>query len=340
MSPFFNNLFAGTGRVALLIANAFGKLANLSAWWHLLQPENRRIIKFTGAGNIESKTLYYPSFYHFIRNIPSIRRPRRHDYLVCQNFLHEDFIASGKPKVFFTREPLAYMTPETRKNIQKKELKPYLYLYDEPCVEQRMFYVALKENRRRIIRQRKKRLWEKRPGFCCIINRYVEHDELNLWEQRIRFIRAMGSDIDIYVYGPWQGRNKWKDYDNYRGPAADKMKTLSGYTFALTFENTDYPGYITEKIFQVLSAGSVPLYWGGGNLMESIPDDCYLDCRDQDPREIYQRVRTMSHETIVGYRKAALEFLGSSLADRFTWKYWAKAIVQLLKEQEQKKDHK
>ena len=338
MSPLIKDLFAGTRRVALLIASAFWQLANLRAWCHLLRPANRRTIKFTGVGNILDKTLYYPSFYHFIKDVPSIGRPRRYDYLVCQNFLHEDFVASGKPKVFFTREPMAYMTPETRKNLQRNELRPYLYLYDEPGVEQRMFYVALKENRGRTIRQREKMLWEKRSGFCCIINRYVEHDELNLLEQRIRFIRAMGSDMDIYGYDPWQGKNKWRDYDNYRGPADNKMKTLSRYTFALTFENTDYPGYITEKLLDALSAGAVPLYWGGGHLMESIPDDCYIDCRNQDPEKIYQHIRIMSHETIVGYRKAALEFLGSSLADRFTRKYWAQAIVKRLKVQDEKTD--
>ena len=170
---------------------------------------------------------------------------------------------------------MAYMTPETRKNIQRKDLKPYLYLYDEPGVEQRMFYVALKENRRRTIRQREKMLLEKRSRFCCIINRYVEHDELNLWEQRISFIRAMGSDIDIYGYDPWQGKNKWKDYDNYRGPVDNKMKTLSRYTFALAFENTDYPGYITEKLFHALSAGAVPLYWGGG-VPQGVDPGCLL----------------------------------------------------------------
>ena len=56
----------------------------------------------------------------------------------------------------------------------------------------------LNPENRRIIRRRKKRLLEKRSWFCCVINRYFKHDELNLWEQRVRFIRAMGSDTDIY----------------------------------------------------------------------------------------------------------------------------------------------
>jgi hypothetical protein len=259
------NFFTGPGSAALLSASAFGRIPELRSWPHLLKPQDRRIIKFTGVGNIENETLYYPSFYHFVRNVPSILRPGRHDYLVSQNFLHEEFVASEKPKVFFTREPLAYMTPETRKNIKKKELK---------------------------------------------------------------------SEIDIYGDAPWYGRNKWVDYDNYLGPAVNKIKTLSRYTFALTFENTDYPGYITEKIFHALCAGAIPLYWGGGALMESSPAESYIDCRDQDPQTIYRFIKAMSHETIVEYRKAAIEFLGSTLADRFTWKYWAREVVERLKAQE------
>lgn len=321
-------------RLIFIIAGAFGKAANLKAWCHLMKPANRRIIKFTGVGNIRSKTLYYPSFYHFLRDIPSVRKPKHHEYLVCQNFLHQDFINSGKPKVFFTRQPPAYMTPETRKNMSREELRPYLYLYSDPVLERRMFYVALNENRRRVLKRMERRLREERPGFCCIINRYVEHDELNLWEQRIRFVRAMGTDIDIYGYDPWQGKNKWKDYDNYRGSAANKMRTLSRYTFALTFENTDSPGYVTEKILHSLCAGTVPLYLGGGCFTDSIPKDCYIDCRSKDPDEIYRLIKDMSHETIVQYRKAAIEFLRSSFADRFTRKYWAEAIIQRLRSQE------
>ena len=90
-----------------------------------------------------------------------------------------------------------------------------------------------------------------------------------------------------------------------------------------------------EKLFHALSAGTIPLYRGGGTLRKPIPDDCYIDCSNHDPRKMYLPIKTMSHETIVGYRRAAIEFLGSSLADRFTWKYRAHAIIQRLKAQEQ-----
>lgn len=320
---------------AFRFAKYLCKLADVRTWPYLLPIENRRIIKMTGVGNNENKTVYYPSIYHFINTINSPWRPGHYDYLVCQSFLNKDFVDSKKPKVFFTKEPWGCMTTETRKNLHVTELDPYIYRYDEPNVEKRMFYPALiRKNLHSIIVQRKKMLLEKRPGFCCIINRYTENHELNLWEQRIRFVQALGSDIDIYGRDPWHGRNKWRDYDNYKGPVANKIKTLSNYTFAITFENTDYAGYITEKIFDALLAGTIPLYWGGGYLRETIPDNCYIDCCSQNPETIYRFIKCMSHEAIVRYREAAIEFLKSSSADRFTWEYLAQAIVKRLMAQE------
>ena len=41
-----------------------------------------------------------------------------------------------------------------------------------------------------------------------------------------------------------------------------KRKAISKYQFYLAFENTKESGYITEKVFDGLIAGSVPIYYG------------------------------------------------------------------------------
>jgi len=41
-----------------------------------------------------------------------------------------------------------------------------------------------------------------------------------------------------------------------------KVKFLSGYKFNLCFENSSYPGYCTEKLFEALCARTIPIYWG------------------------------------------------------------------------------
>ena len=41
-----------------------------------------------------------------------------------------------------------------------------------------------------------------------------------------------------------------------------KMRLLSRYKFTIAFESTVAEGYVTEKFYQPLIAGSVPVYWG------------------------------------------------------------------------------
>ena len=45
-----------------------------------------------------------------------------------------------------------------------------------------------------------------------------------------------------------------------------KECTLHHYKFYLAFENSQSPGYVTEKLWQALKMGSVPIYWGAQDI--------------------------------------------------------------------------
>jgi len=50
--------------------------------------------------------------------------------------------------------------------------------------------------------------------------------------------------------------------NNIGGPVIDKMQALPHYKFTIAFENSEYPGYTSEKIVEPMLAGSLPIYWG------------------------------------------------------------------------------
>lgn len=50
--------------------------------------------------------------------------------------------------------------------------------------------------------------------------------------------------------------------NNIGGPVADKHKFLEQHKFNIAFENSSVDGYTTEKIFDALAAGTLPIYWG------------------------------------------------------------------------------
>ena len=60
-----------------------------------------------------------------------------------------------------------------------------------------------------------------------------------------------------------------------------KLAVIADYKFTLAFENSIGPDYVTEKFFDALIAGSVPVYLGAPNVAEFAPGrSCYIDAND------------------------------------------------------------
>jgi len=51
----------------------------------------------------------------------------------------------------------------------------------------------------------------------------------------------------------------WQEYKN------NKADYLKNYRFNICPENTNTNGYVTEKIFQAIASGCIPVYWGSNN---------------------------------------------------------------------------
>ncbi|KAL7246876.1 hypothetical protein ACSBR2_001897 [Camellia fascicularis] len=80
---------------------------------------------------------------------------------------------------------------------------------------------------------------------------------------RLQALEALEeADIKIDSYGSCH-RN--------RDEAVEKVKTLKHYKFSLAFENSNEEDYVTEKYFQSLVAGSVPVVVGAPNIQDFAP---------------------------------------------------------------------
>lgn len=77
---------------------------------------------------------------------------------------------------------------------------------------------------------------------------------------------------------------KYKHIDAYGGDNLlpiipgeySKCKTLAQYKFVLCFENSSYPGYVTEKLFHAKLLGGVPIYWGNRTAAMDFNPEGYL----------------------------------------------------------------
>lgn len=67
-----------------------------------------------------------------------------------------------------------------------------------------------------------------------------------------------------------------------------KLETIARYRFTLAFENSIARDNVTEKFYDPLCVGSVPVYLGAPNVSDFAPaKGCYIDVRDfASPRQL------------------------------------------------------
>ena len=80
--------------------------------------------------------------------------------------------------------------------------------------------------------------------------------------------KEMFDSISKFCHVDSSGRYLHND-DSLKTEFGDrKTDYLSRYCLNICPENTDAPGYVTEKIFESISCGCVPIYWGSGQRPE------------------------------------------------------------------------
>ncbi len=73
---------------------------------------------------------------------------------------------------------------------------------------------------------------------------------------------------------------------SYRGQCITKWKTVSQYKYSLVIENSTDDYYISEKIFDALICGSMPIYHGSDKIFELLPKEWFYYLPSLDASEI------------------------------------------------------
>jgi len=118
---------------------------------------------------------------------------------------------------------------------------------------------------------------ERAPAVYFASNNF---DKWGRWE----YVRELMRDLAVDSYGK-SLRNQRLRED--RG-SETKLQAIARYRFTIAFENSITHDYVTEKFFDPLKAGSVPVYLGAPNIDEFAPGErCYIDAAQfHGPREL------------------------------------------------------
>lgn len=84
--------------------------------------------------------------------------------------------------------------------------------------------------------------------FCCMV---VSNPDC---AYRNRFFEKLSA------YKPVDSGGRFMNNIGYNVP--NKSEFIKDYKFVISFENSEYPGYTTEKIVEPMLCGSIPIYWG------------------------------------------------------------------------------
>lgn len=169
--------------------------------------------------------------------------------------------------------------------------------------------------------------------FCALIAGHKDSENpLSLYPERINVIRFFGirqiQGFDLYGSG-------WEGMPNWRGTIESKWEVLKNYRYSFCYENLrDCPGYITEKIFDSMIAGCVPIYWGASNITDFVPKECFIDRRDfGDTSDLYRFLRMMKKKDYDRYIAAIRNYFATNpQAKLFTIEHFVNTFLHEIRQ--------
>jgi hypothetical protein len=91
---------------------------------------------------------------------------------------------------------------------------------------------------------------------------------------RLRALDELRKFGEVDLFGTYSGR-----------PVKNKYDLAKNYKFCLGFENDLFPGYLTEKLLDSYTCGTIPLYWGDLGAESHINRKSFINAADFDSIE-------------------------------------------------------
>lgn len=138
---------------------------------------------------------------------------------------------------------------------------------------------------------------------------------------RTRFIEQLGRDVDVRSYGACARNAAWP-----KGHEKDKAHVTRLSRFCVAYENSADADYVTEKLFDCLAGGAVPIVWGGEHVREFVPPGGGLFVDDFDSVD-----KLATEVKAIGADAARWDAMRSWIFDRRgeDWERWEKRMQEV-----------
>ena len=116
-------------------------------------------------------------------------------------------------------------------------------------------------------------LKKKKSKFCCFVVSNSSYGDLT--KRRFEIFS------EINAYKPVDSAGPAFNNVGYLAPKNEEFfEWISEYKFMICLENSDSPGYITEKALQAYISGTIPIYYGGNK--QALNSDSYIDTSERE----------------------------------------------------------
>lgn len=110
-----------------------------------------------------------------------------------------------------------------------------------------------------------------------------------------------------------------------------KIAKISNYKFAICFENTKYPGYLTEKIIDCFVAGVIPIYLGAPDITRFVPAGAFVDMRHFGSfAKLDKYLKTINQQEAQKIITKGRDFLKIPKSQLYSHEFMAKFLLNLL----------
>ena len=167
-----------------------------------------------------------------------------------------------------------------------------------------------------------------RTGIILVnSNKRAALSDGELYTERLRALKHFAARGTIDLWGRlWE--NGLGDLEaefgdavrqTWRGPVDDKYEAMGRYRFAICYENMVLDGWITEKLFDCLYAGVIPIYLGAPDIDDAVDPACYIDARQfANYDEMEQYLGSLSEQDLERIRLAGRDYLASTKFRQFS----------------------
>ena len=96
----------------------------------------------------------------------------------------------------------------------------------------------------------------------------------NPMNNRNEYVKAIDKVIGVFAPSTCFHNMEWPQC---KGRVCTKVEAIRDYKIHLAFENGDSPGFITDKIYQAMQAGVLPVWMGTVDVAGVVPNGSYVD---------------------------------------------------------------